>query len=40
MNPNIRALVDARYRIQKIRIAFENREGAIERGETEVPFYY
>jgi hypothetical protein len=37
MNGSIRSLVDARYNVQKLRIAFENREGAIERG-TSRPF--
>jgi len=34
MNANVRALVDARKDTQKLRIAFDNREGAIERGES------
>ena len=34
MNPTIRTLVDTRHNVQKLRIAFENREGAIKRGET------
>ena len=37
MNSNIRALVNARSQFQKIRIAFENREGACER-EVSKPF--
>jgi len=38
MNANVRALVDARKGTQKLRIAFDNREGAIERGDARPVF--